>query len=318
MNRRAVVIPALATLALVLVAWIANAQAPHHHGGGAPAPSQPSDAAAGAERRWRVGMDELHEIGGVPRGWKFQLPQGDVARGRKAFADLECYKCHTLKGESFPAMAATAGNVGPDLTGMGAHHPAEYLAESILQPNRVILVGPGFTGPDGLSIMPSFGDSLTVSQLVDLVAFLKSQTAGADHDAHGASTVQREAVAGDYRVRLVYATGGQHAHGPQGAGGARGPARAHLMVFITDREYDEVVPYLPVTATVQSLGATAMTVRFTPMTGAQGFHYGADVTLPERTQKITLAIGATGMQVMGSSRYKRPVTIAFDWSTAAR
>src|SRR2546422_3347053 len=37
--------------------------------------------------------------------------------------------------------------------------PAEYFAESILSPNAVILDGPGYTGPDGKSIMPSYARS---------------------------------------------------------------------------------------------------------------------------------------------------------------
>jgi hypothetical protein len=57
---------------------------------------------------------------------------------------------------------------------MGAHHPAAYLAESILNPNAVIITGKGYTGPDGLSRMPEYNSSLTIAQLIDLVAYLKS------------------------------------------------------------------------------------------------------------------------------------------------
>jgi hypothetical protein len=57
---------------------------------------------------------------------------------------------------------------------MGAHHPAAYFAESILYPNRVIVQGDGYTGPDELSIMPSYADVMTLGQLIDLVAYLQS------------------------------------------------------------------------------------------------------------------------------------------------
>jgi hypothetical protein len=50
---------------------------------------------------------------------------------------------------------------------MGAHHPAEYFAESIVNPNRVIVLGPGYTGAD-------YSDTMSIRQLVDLVAYLKS------------------------------------------------------------------------------------------------------------------------------------------------
>jgi mono/diheme cytochrome c family protein len=75
--------------------------------------------------------------------------------------------------------------VGPDLSGMGSHHPAEYFAESIINPNRVIVQGSGYTGADGLSKMPSYGDTMTLQQLVDVAAYLKSLRGGASmqHDS---------------------------------------------------------------------------------------------------------------------------------------
>jgi hypothetical protein len=108
-------------------------------------------------------MEQLHQSGGVPPGWKFALPGGDPVKGRQVFADLECFKCHALQGETFPAPGGDAKNVGPELTGMGGQHPAEYFAESILTPNAVIVDGPGFVGPDGQSLMPSYADSLSVT-----------------------------------------------------------------------------------------------------------------------------------------------------------
>jgi mono/diheme cytochrome c family protein len=137
----------------------------------------------------RTTMEELHASGGVPRGWKFLVPPGDAAEGRKVFAAMECFACHDVKGEGFPQDSKTPKGAGPELTGMGSRHPAEYFAESILNPNRVILQGPGYTGADGLSKMPSYADSMTLQQLVDLVAYLKSLTAGemrhGDHQTGG-------------------------------------------------------------------------------------------------------------------------------------
>ena len=82
----------------------------------------------------------------------------------------------SVKGEAFPP--GKKGDVGPELTGMGGRHPTDYLVESILNPNAVIVEAPGFTGPDGLSKMPDYRDSMTVAQLIDLVAYLKSLTGG--------------------------------------------------------------------------------------------------------------------------------------------
>jgi mono/diheme cytochrome c family protein len=131
----------------------------------------------------RMTMEELHAQGGVPRGWKFTLPAGDVATGRQVFIGLECFACHEVGGESFPRDSKTPRAAGPALTGMGSHHPAEYLAESILSPNRVIILGPGYTGADGLSRMPSYADSMTAKELIDVVAYLRSLT-DAGHGGH--------------------------------------------------------------------------------------------------------------------------------------
>lgn len=57
---------------------------------------------------------------------------------------------------------------------MGEHHPPGYLLESVINPNAVIVEGPGYTGPDGRSIMPSYADRLTVPELLDLVAYLRT------------------------------------------------------------------------------------------------------------------------------------------------
>ena len=267
----------------------------------------------------RITMEELHRRGGVPRGWKFTLPSGDPAKGRQVFADLECYKCHAVKGEGFPPSGGDAKNAGPELTGMGSHHPAEYFAESILAPNAVILDGPGYTGGDGTSIMPSYADSLSVTQLLDLVAYLKSLTGGEGGHHQG---VASEQTTGDYTVRLAYASGetGHAMHGMPGmpamkSRGAAGAPPGHLTVFVTDRESGEPVPYLPVTATLHAQDAKPRSVRLAPMVDGQGFHYGASVTVPDATEKVTVSIGKPTMQIMPSAkgRFAKPVRVEFEW-----
>jgi mono/diheme cytochrome c family protein len=348
MNHRAkIALAATLVLALGAVAG-APGQAPGQHGGhehGASTPGAPEGAGPpkGDARHppLRVTPEELHRQGGVPRGWKFTLPSGDPVKGRQLFTDLECYKCHAIQGEAFPAAGGDAASVGPALTGMGGMHPAEYFAESLLAPNHVIVLGPGFTGADGLSIMPSFADSLSLAQWVDLVAYLRSLTGGADRGGHaaapGGSEVERERVAGDYRIRLVYAaTRGRPEHGgtrpesrPPGrpAGGhdqhgaqhhARpGAGAAHLMAFVLDRETDEPVPYLPVTVTVHVAGAAPRSVKLGPMVGDRGFHYGADLTLPAGTERLTVGIGAAALRAMDTARgrFTKPVTAVFDWAS---
>ena len=247
-----------------------------------------------------ISMDELHRTGGVPRGWKFTLPAGgDPRRGREVFAKLECAKCHEIKSD-FPKTGG-AGDVGPELTGMGAHHPAEYFAESILDPNAVILAGPGYVGPDGRSIMPDYRDSLSVAELVDLVAYIKSLSGGGHH--HHEANAPQEQTAGPYTVRVEY----------QEPASAKSPG--HLMVFVADAATGEPVPYLPVTAVIRSVETAPRTLRLSPMIGDSGFHYGADVTLPDDTIKLTLTLGVATLKTMGPAarRFAKPVTLSFDW-----
>src|ERR671919_274752 len=257
---------------------------PNHGAQGAAGPTgAPATPAKGGKGGVGIGADELHRAGGVPPGWRFAWPDGDARKGREAFAKLECYQCHEVKGESFPPVAPDPTRRGPALTGMGDHHPAEYFAESILNPNAVIVTGPGHTGPDGLSIMP------------------------------------------DYRVRLTYAAGGgdhahqhhgrpQHQHG-QPQSGAGGAPIAHLMVFITDAKRGEPLPYLPVSARIHADGAAPRTLKLAPILGGNGFYYGADITLPATTQKITVAIGKPTLKLMPavSGRFARDAEVSFEW-----
>jgi copper resistance protein D len=126
--------------------------------------------AAASEEPWRVTMAELHAAGGVPAGWLFRPAPGDAGRGREIFVRLGCFACHRVAGESLPA----SSGLGPDLTEAGEHHPAGYLLESVINPDAVIVEGPGYTGADGRSIMPSYADRLTVAELLDLVAYLRT------------------------------------------------------------------------------------------------------------------------------------------------
>ena len=307
---------ALTAVLAALALGAAGAVAQHQHGTPSPAPAAPSTstpapAPAGKKPPVRATMQELHDGDGVPKGWKFAWPDGDAKKGREVFAKLECYQCHPVAGAGFPDVKPDPQRQGPPLAGMGSMHPAEYFAESILNPNAVIVTAPGFTGPDGLSIMPDFRDSLTLAETIDLVAYIRSLSEGGHH-MHHAAEPPREQAAGNYRVRVAYAApgghGGQHMH--HGGGGA-GPG--HLMVFVTDTVTGEPMPYLPVSATIQAGKAAAKTVRLAPMVGERGFHYGASVVLPADTSKVTVAIGKPLIAVMGG-RTPPATSVTFEWS----
>ena len=109
--------------------------------------------------------------------WKFTLLPGDSASGKQLFVELECYKCHEVKGEALPTVAETEKGIGPELSQMAGMHPAEFFAESIVNPNAVIDPEDkekGYLGPDGKSRMPTYSEVLTVKQVADLAAYLNS------------------------------------------------------------------------------------------------------------------------------------------------
>lgn len=112
-----------------------------------------------------------HEEHGTPEGWTFTWPKGDPTKGREVFVKLECYSCHEVKGETFPA---PGGDVGPELSAMGPLHEAEYFAEAVIYPDAVIEPGRGYEDEAGRSKMPSYNDIVTAQEVIDLVAYLTS------------------------------------------------------------------------------------------------------------------------------------------------
>jgi mono/diheme cytochrome c family protein len=107
----------------------------------------------------------------VPEGWKFQLPAGDAATGKTVYEKLECFACHQLSGFQAPQGRAT-GDTGPNLTGYGKL-PPDYLADSIIVAHSAV-AAPGYVVKDGKAGMGNYNHFLTVQELIDLVAFLRS------------------------------------------------------------------------------------------------------------------------------------------------
>jgi len=276
----------------------------HVHGDAHPSVSPPAST--------RITMKALHAAGGVPPGWRFTVPPGDAAAGRRAFVEFKCYACHAVQGEQFPLKPGETPTAGPDLTGMGGHHPAAYLAESIMNPSAVLVEGPGYIGGDGRSIMPSYPD-MTVGQLADLVAYLKSLSGPMSmHEESG-----RELEVGSYHVRLVYkkTEAGAHMHHAHASATPMAAAQDRLLVFLTDKTSGQAIPYAPVTAKIEVPGKPAQTVKLSPSMGRDGFHYAAATTLPADTTRVTLSIGPTAMQLDAGAPedLKRAQTAVFDW-----
>lgn len=69
--------------------------------------------------------------------WRDSMNGGDVEAGRRVFlhkAETSCLRCHKAGAEG-------SGEVGPDLTGIGAQQKRDYLLEAVVFPNKQIAKG---------------------------------------------------------------------------------------------------------------------------------------------------------------------------------
>jgi mono/diheme cytochrome c family protein len=90
--------------------------------------------------------------------------QGDPAAGEALFEAQGCGGCHAFSA------AGTTASVGPDLDEALQGKDAEFVQESIVDPNKE--VASGFAP----NVMPQTYDSLSDEQLDDLVAFLTTSS----------------------------------------------------------------------------------------------------------------------------------------------
>lgn len=117
----------------------------------------------GTESRVKAPAVEPHH----PRHWRFTMPKGDVAAGRAVFEKFECYYCHRVNGEAFPAPIDSA----PELSQMGPLHPLEYFTESVIHANA--LVARQWRNRDGTSPMAKDHlERMTLRELIDLSSYL--------------------------------------------------------------------------------------------------------------------------------------------------
>jgi hypothetical protein len=106
----------------------------------------------------------------------FTLPDGDAAQGKAEFVAFRCYDCHSIvevdlpeREESEQTIVALGGEVSRIKT-------YGELVTSIINPSHRLAKGfaPEEVAEDGESKMTNYNDAITVSQLIDLVAFLQS------------------------------------------------------------------------------------------------------------------------------------------------
>lgn len=115
---------------------------------------------------------------GPKSGRGFTLPDGDVDQGKTAFVALNCHSCHTVSGADLP----DPENRGELIVALGGKttriQTYGELVTSIINPSHK--VAKKYTENQSgdsdkvKSKMVSNNDTMTVSQLIDIVKFLQA------------------------------------------------------------------------------------------------------------------------------------------------
>jgi len=125
----------------------------------------------------------------------FRLPDGDPEQGRVAFTEMKCHTCHTVKGHAELPAPVAEPPLPVALGGRVTYPPSDgELVTSIVNPSHKISsrYARDLYRSGTLSRMADFTETMTVRQLIDLVAFL--------HTVYEPSPEQVADRGGDWRV----------------------------------------------------------------------------------------------------------------------
>jgi len=100
------------------------------------------------------------------------LAMGDPVAGRRAYLALKCNTCHSVAGE--PIGARLPRLPGPGLGKSVALESPQQIADSIAAPGHAISEKTGPWHRSASSNMGNYTNVMTVRQLMDLVAYLRS------------------------------------------------------------------------------------------------------------------------------------------------
>ena len=114
--------------------------------------------------------------GGRKSGRGLRLPDGDIEIGKLAFVELGCPGCHIVAGvdDTAPGRAPTMVKLGGRVRRVETYGE---LVTSIVNPSHGLtrLYPAEKVAIGDESRMKDFNDTMTVAQLIDLVAFLQSK-----------------------------------------------------------------------------------------------------------------------------------------------
>jgi sulfur-oxidizing protein SoxX len=101
---------------------------------------------------------------------------GDLARGQQVFVKHDCIQCHLVLGET--DIAVTREREPPIILGADSAMVKTYaqLVTSIINPSHRVPYSRNWqtSDKDGNSIMRNYNDVMTVSELIDVVAYLQT------------------------------------------------------------------------------------------------------------------------------------------------
>jgi mono/diheme cytochrome c family protein len=105
----------------------------------------------------------------------FALPEGNPQEGRAVFLKLQCNHCHMVSGKASKGIALPVTTLpAPLLDPEVARQDPGYLVTSIIAPSHDIAKGTALVKEGKLSPMGDYTRALKVSELIDLVAFIRS------------------------------------------------------------------------------------------------------------------------------------------------
>ena len=112
---------------------------------------------------------------GSPKG--FSLPEGDIAMGETTFLKYQCLACHTIEGvedESINKVFEQPVRLGGNSSIVKTY---AQLVTSIINPSHKLAPRSinleSVATEDGLSKMPVFNEVMTITELINIVAFLQ-------------------------------------------------------------------------------------------------------------------------------------------------
>ncbi|MBI3317074.1 MAG: c-type cytochrome [Candidatus Omnitrophica bacterium] len=104
----------------------------------------------------------------------FFLPNGNAKAGKAAFNQLKCNACHWVEND-LELPPPVSDQEGPFIGRKQAAYAAGWLANSIVSPSHVIARdSDGRSEGSDLSRMGDMTETMTVRQLIDIVAYIRS------------------------------------------------------------------------------------------------------------------------------------------------